>query len=245
MVVENAPLVAIGVFVAYTTLVAVLWKVNKVDYDAIASSRESIVRGIVVPIGLGGLLLVVATTVLGWWRPVLVQDPRVGPTWVLVVPVLFGLVGLLGALRVDVRSEKARLLPWLAIGVLLVGFAEETVTRGILIVGGREGGWSELVVVLVSCLLFGLLHGINAFFGQSLPTTVVQVVTATCAGAALYSVRMSTGSLVVCMLLHALWDFGTLGQAATGREQKPAIGLLGLATYVVGLVAAVFVVAAS
>jgi uncharacterized protein len=239
----GAAVVAIGVFVAYTALVALLWRVNKVDYDALASSRDSVVRGIVVPIGLGGVLLAVATTALGWWHPALFQDGRTGPSWVLVVPVLFGLVGLLGTLNIDVRSPQARILPVLALGVLLVGFAEELSTRGLVVVGGREAGWSEFTVVLVSCALFGLLHGINVFFGQSPRTTVMQIVSAAVVGAALYSTRMSTGTLVVCMLLHALWDFGTLGQTATGRTQRPAVGLLALLTYVVGLVAAGVVVA--
>jgi membrane protease YdiL (CAAX protease family) len=244
MYVDHAPLVAIGVFVVYTALVAVLWKVNKVDYSAIAESRDAVVRGIVVPIGVGAVFLAVVTTMLGWWHPVLFQDGRTGPTWVVVVPVLLGLVGLLGSANIDWRSPKAALLPWLALGVLLVGFSEETLTRGILIVGGRDGGWSELVVVIVSCVLFGLLHGINAFFGQSMQLTITQIVMATVVGAAFYATRMSTGTLIVCMLLHALWDFGTLGQAATGREQRPAVGLLSLTTYGIGLVATGFVIAA-
>jgi membrane protease YdiL (CAAX protease family) len=245
MSVDHPALVAIGVFVAYTALVSVIWKINKVDYDALADSRATVVRGIVVPIGVGGVFLAIATTVLGWWHPVLFQDGRTGPAWVLVVPVLLGLVGLLGTANIDWRSSKASLLPWLALGVLLVGFAEETVTRGILLVGGRDAGWSELVVVVVSCVLFGLLHGINAFFGQSLQLTVTQIVMATVVGAAFYATRMSTGTLIVCMLLHALWDFGTLGQTATGRTQRAAVGFLGLATYAVGLVGAAFVIAAA
>jgi membrane protease YdiL (CAAX protease family) len=203
-----------------------------------------VVRGIVVPIGLGGVLLAVATTVLGWWHPVLFQEGRTGPAWILVVPVLFGLVGLLGTANIDWRSPKVTMLPWLALGVLLVGFAEEVASRGILIVGGRDGGWPELVVVVVSCVLFGLLHGINALFGQSLRLTVTQVLMATVVGAALYSTRMSTGTLIACMLLHALWDFGTLGQSATGRAQRPVIGILALVTYAAGLVAAGVVIAA-
>ena len=243
MTVSNPPLVAIGVFVAYTALVALLWKLNKVDYDALAESRSTVVRGIVVPIGLGALLLAVATTVLGWWSPVLSQGGRTGPAWVLVVAVMMGLVGLLGSSNIDYRSPKATVLPWLALGVLIVGFAEELLCRGLLIVGGREGGWSELVVVVVSCLLFGLLHGINAFFGQSLQTTATQIVMATVMGAAFYAVRMSTGMLVVCMLLHALWDFATLGQTATDRQQKPVPGLIALATFAVGLVGAGVIIA--
>jgi len=244
-VTDHPALVAIGVFVVYTALVAVLWKVNGVRYDTIAESRDSVVRGIVVPIGVGGLLLAVATTWLGWWHPVLFQEGRTGPAWALVVPVMLGVVGLVGALNIDYRSEARGVLPWLAAGVLLVGFSEEVLTRGLLIVGGRQAGWSELVVVIVSCVLFGLLHGINAFFGQSLQQTVTQIVSAGVVGAAFYATRMSTGTLLVCMVLHALWDFGTLGQTTTGRPQKPLAGVLVLATFALGLVATGFIVAAS
>jgi membrane protease YdiL (CAAX protease family) len=228
-VTDHPALVAIGIFVAYTVLVAVLWRVNGVRYDAIAESRGSVVRGIVVPIGLGGVLLAVATTWLGWWHPVLVQEHRAA-AWTLVVPVLVGLVGLLGALNIDYRSEARGVLPWLAVGVLIVGFSEEMLARGILIVGGRDSGWSELVVVLVSC---------------ALQATVQQIVFATVMGASFYAIRMSTGTLIVCMLTHALWDFATLGQTTTGRGQKPAVGFLALATFAVGLVAAGVIVATS
>jgi membrane protease YdiL (CAAX protease family) len=68
---------------------------------------------------------------------------------------------------------------------------------------------------------------------------------ATVMGAAFYAVRMSTGTLAVCMLLHALWDFATLGQTATDRTQKRAAGLVALATFVVGLVGAAVVIAAA
>ena len=44
------------------------------------------------------------------------------------------------------------------------------------------------------------------------------------------------------MILHALWDFGTLGILATQRQQKPAAGLVALVTFGVGFVAVWFVV---
>jgi len=74
---------------------------------------------------------------------------------------------------------------------------------------------------------------------------VTQIVMATVVGAAFYATRMSTGTLLVCMVLHALWDFGTLGQTTTGRPQKPLAGVLVLATFALGLVATGFIVAAS
>ena len=234
--------IAIAVFVAYLAVVVVLWRVNHVRYDALVESRDTVVRGIVIPIGLGAVLLAVATTWLGWWEPALFEDPRSGPAWALAVPGLFAVAALLGVSAIDFRSPRAKLLPVLAVGVVLVGFAEELATRGVLIVGGRDGGWSEAAVFFVSTGFFALLHGVNAFFGQSWRVTATQVAVAFLAGTALYVTRMTTGTLLVCMLLHAVWDFGTLGTAATEGETRPVTVLALIATFLLGLVAAWFVV---
>lgn len=246
MNVDQPVLVAVAVFVAYLVVVAVVWRVTGTRYDALVDSREHILRGIVLPIGLGSLLLAVATTWLGWWHLALFEDVRQGPAWVLVVPVLFGLVALLNIASIDYRSPQARLLPLLLVGTLLVGFAEELATRGLLVVGLREGGASEMIVWLVTSLLFAALHGLNAFFGQSKQATVVQVLMAFLAGTALYVTLMVTGTLLVGMVLHAVWDFGALGVLATeGKEakQKPITAALAIATMAAGLVSVWFVVA--
>ena len=77
----------------------------------------------------------------------------------------------------------------------------------------------------------------------SLGRTVVQIGMAFLAGSALYVTRMTTGTLLVCMLLHALWDFGTLGSLATKATLRPGALVLVPVTFVLGLVAAWYVVA--
>lgn len=244
MTVDQPIAIAVGIFVAYMVLVGVLWRVTGTRYDHLVDSRSTIVRGIILPIGAGAVLLAVATTWLGWWDAALVMPARTGPAWVLVVPVLLGLVGLINVATIDFRSARARLIPLILVGTLVVGFAEELVTRGVLVVGLREGGASEVAVWLVTSVLFALLHAMNALFGQSVATTIRQVVMTFFAGTAFYLTLMSTGYLVVGMALHALWDLGTLGIIATEREQKPIAGLLGLLSFAVSLVAVWFVVLA-
>jgi lipid-binding SYLF domain-containing protein len=61
-------------------------------------------------------------------------------------------------------------------------------------------------------------------------------------GLAFYVTRMSTGLLVVCMVVHALWDFAQLGTTATGGTAKPVAGLLGYAAFLAALVGVFFVV---
>lgn len=91
---------------------------------------------------------------------------------------LFSGAALIGLTSINFRSPRARLLPLLGAGTLIVGFAEELLCRGLLIVGPRDGGWTEVAVFLVSTALFALLHGVNMFFGQSARTTVVQIAVA-------------------------------------------------------------------
>ncbi|MFZ4719134.1 MAG: CPBP family intramembrane glutamic endopeptidase [Ilumatobacteraceae bacterium] len=241
MSVDHPALVVIGIFLAYTVVVAALWKVNRVDYRTIADDRTAIVKGIVVPIGVGAVFLAIAVSVLGAWHDSMVETSDLAPAWVIVVPIVFGLVALLNISTIDFRFA-GNALPLLLLGTLLVGFAEEMVTRGVMIVGLREQGWSELRVYLVCTALFALLHGINAFFGQSTKDTVQQIVMAFIAGTALYLSRMSTGSLAVGMTLHALWDFGTLGVVHTKRQQQPLAGIVALLVYAGSMVAVWFVV---
>jgi hypothetical protein len=66
------------------------WAIG-IDYDKIGTTTDTIVKGIVVPVAIGSLVLVVVTTLLGWWRPVLRElptDPPRPPRWLLVVPIL-------------------------------------------------------------------------------------------------------------------------------------------------------------
>lgn len=236
---------AIGIFAGYVVVIVTLWKVLGVRYDALADSRRTVIRGIIVPIGIGAVLLAVATTLLGWWSPVLTQTPRTPQTWTLVVPVLLAVTAFITCTGIDFTSPNKKVLPAIAIGVVLVGFAEEVLTRGLLIVGPTKAGWSPLAAFLVSALLFSLLHSINALFGQSVQVTIVQMVMSLLAAAAFYVTRMSTGLLVVCIALHALWDFATLGVTATNGAQPKVAQLSLLVTLLAGVVAAGFVIAST
>jgi membrane protease YdiL (CAAX protease family) len=234
-------LIALAAFVAYVAVVGIVWRATGTHYDHLVDTRSTVLRGIVLPIGLGGLLLAAVTTWQGWWSAVL-SPAATGPAWVWVVPALWLLVALLNISSIDWRATGARLLPLIVIGVVLVGFAEELAARGILVVGLRDSGATELVVWLVSSGLFALLHGLNAFFGQSARTTLIQMVMSFFAGTALFVTVMVSGSLLLAMALHALWDLGTLGIAATGGTQKRLAGLVGLVMFATAAVAVGFVV---
>lgn len=238
----SSVVIAVLAVAAYLLVVALIWRRNGVRYDALAESRDSVIRGIVVPMGVGSVLLAVVTSVLGWWGPALTQSPRSGPTWALVVPVVLTVAAALGLTTIDWRSPKARtVLPALAVGCLLVGFAEELGTRGLVLVGARESGFGELAAALLTMVVFSLVHAMNGLFGQSWKRTAVQLGLTFVGGAAFYVTRMTTGSLVVAMFLHALWDFGLLGTAATDREVRAPQAAAVAAVYLTGIGALWFV----
>lgn len=228
--------IAVAVVAVYAGIMAALWAVTGTDYETVASTADSALRGIVLPVGVGVAVVALTTTLLRWWGPALRDEPT-GPRWLLVLPVVVALTSLGTLLGHGFEGVGAQLVLTLALGTLLVGVGEELTTRGVAVVGLR-GSLGEVGVWVVSSLLFGLLHAINVVFGQSPAATVQQIVFAFLLGSVFYVIRRVTGTLVVCMLLHAFWDLSTfVAEASTG--EPTAFGLLALLQYVAIAIGAV------
>jgi hypothetical protein len=210
------PAIAWAIGIGYAVLFLVLEKIMGVGYDTIGTTTDSIVKGIVVPLVVGSIVLIIVTTWLGWWRPVLRElptDPPRPPRWLLAVPILVFIAVLLGIDYGNLGNMGAAMILWLALGTALVGFSEEIAYRGLAVVGFR-GGYSEVKVWLFTSILFGLLHGVNVVLGQGAVLTVRQVIFAFVIGSVFYAIRRISGTIVVAMVVHALWDFGTFTHVA-------------------------------
>lgn len=225
MRVAPRPLITLGVALGYMAIVVVIWSFLGLDYDEVGDSTTTVLEGIVIPVAAGAVFLAAVTTYLGWWGPAIREDLR-APKWLWAVPVLMFLPGLGFVLGGSGSADRpVGFLLALGIGCLLVGFSEELMTRGTGLVGLR-GGFGEALSWFFSCLLFGLIHALNAFFGQSIGSTVQQILIAFLAGSVLYITRRVAGTLIVCMLLHAWIDFTTFAfsDAAIDAE-SPFVGL--------------------
>jgi membrane protease YdiL (CAAX protease family) len=225
MRVKPSALTAIVAVLGYLVVVFAVWMVTGLDYDEIGDTVENVRDGIVLSVGAGVVYLVVTTTVLGWWKPAIREPRRVGSGWMWIVPVLL-LLGALINLATTKWGEIDRVGPYvglLALGTLFVGFSEELLTRGLAIVGGR-GSMHERWVWVFSSAIFGLIHVPNALFGQSGAETVNQVFFAFAVGMTYYVTRRISGTLIVTMGLHALWDFSIFIQAHSveGLKDEPA-----------------------
>jgi membrane protease YdiL (CAAX protease family) len=225
MRVQPRPLITVGLAIGYMAIVAITWVVVGLDYDTVGDSTSNIVKGIVLPVALACVFMAVATSYLGWWGPAIKEDLR-APGWLWAVPVLMFLPGLGSLLGGSGPADRsASYLFWLGVGTLLVGFGEEMLTRGTGLVGLR-GGFGEPMAWFFSCLLFGLVHALNLFFGQSLGSTVQQIGIAFVAGSVLYITRRVAGTLVICMLLHAWIDFTTFAFSdAAADAESPFVTL--------------------
>ncbi|WP_186317627.1 CPBP family intramembrane glutamic endopeptidase [Curtobacterium sp. 9128] len=212
------------------------------DYPTLGTTVDSVVRSLLVPEGIAALALAVLVTALGWWRIATVDTERGRPRWTWIAPALILVVCLVRLPLVDWGALPWHYFPLLAIGVLFVGVFEELLTRGVLLVGLRRR-LPEFGVWIGSCVLFGLLHLLNVLAGAGVGPTLIQVVFAASFGSTLYLARRLTGNLLAPVLLHALWDFGSIAVSATSRQGFDdvvvvgTIGLFAFAVLALGVVA--------
>lgn len=205
MKIPAKPLWGVLVVVAYMAVFCTVWAITGVDYTRVGESVTTIASWYVAPLAAGAVVLVIAASILGWWRPALFEVERANPSWLWVSVLVMVGIAVVFVLNRDFSALTPLRFALVAIGSLLVGFNEELATRGLLIVGLR-GRFTEPMVWLWSSVIFGLIHLPNWFFGAG-PATLIQVVLAFMSGSMLYVIRRVSGSLFVPMLVHGFWDF--------------------------------------
>jgi len=116
----------------------------------------------------------------------------------------------------------------------MVGFAEETLFRGIILRSLRINLRPEAWVMLISSVWFGFFHLTNIANGSPVGGVLLQCTQASAAGVVLYLFRRVRGLLLTGMIAHGLWDMSVFLPARTGT-----IALLNLGVQVVVGIAAV------
>jgi len=225
--VKPRPIVGIVLFLAYAAIFSGLFLASGVDYDAVGDTTSNVMKAIVLPVGVGALVLLLVTYFYGWWHPVFRDEDR-APRWTLLIPAFMAAAIVAGLATADWGGRESSFIVWLLVGTLFVGIAEEVLTRGLLLTAFR-GGMGEVGVWFWTSLLFGLLHSLNILFGQSVGATIRQIVFAFVLGSVLYACRRATGVLVVPIVLHGLWDFTTF--LSSGQGATVSAGAQGIIVY--------------
>jgi membrane protease YdiL (CAAX protease family) len=177
---------------------------------------DSLFAGIVIPVAVSLLLVVVVISVLRWW-PRILHDPYPVSRWVLVVPIVLALTGFAIVDYGNLGRIETNLVILGIAGSLMVGCAEELMFRGITVTSMRDAGFTETRVALWSSLVFGAVHITNIITEG--PTALVQVAIVSVSGFFFYLTMRVTRTIIVGMLLHALWDF-SLFSASIGPDAE-------------------------
>lgn len=206
-----------------------------IDYRRIGAP-DNLLPGLIVPLSVAAIVLTGFLAWSGWSKAVFFDaHPVRRPVFLAILLLMMGACTWLYASAAPLTAIDPHYLAMLALAMVLVGFCEEVLTRGVLLVGLRGSCRSEVQVWFWSSLIFGSLHAMNGLLGIG-ALALLQVVLAFCAGTCLYLLRRLTGSLFVPVVVHAAWDFSTFVPAA-GQVASPVAGMaLLMVTYLVGLV---------
>lgn len=236
--------IGVIIYLIYNGIIFSIWAAVGADYNNMVGS-EVIFKSLVLPLALGAIFLIAMLSWLGWWRPVITEDRRGGPSWVLwiVLAIMLGFI-VINVSATSWSAIAAGHLLLLVAGAILVGFNEEALTRGILVVGWRGSTSNEVWVWFWASLLFGLLHLPNAFFGPGLAVSGVQVIFAFLAGSGFYILRRLSGTLIIPMVLHGAWDFSTFSHQASGADLAPLTPLFQFGTYLISIILVIVVLRA-
>lgn len=214
--------------------------------EELLDSSGTVFFGLLLPILVMGLLLVVFLRTVRWRREVFGPQPVAGRPWMWVAVVLVLVPVALHLAATDWGAyDVTVVLTVLALG-LCVGFAEEVLTRGVAVTMLRRAGYGEKAVMVLSSLLFGLLHTTNLVSGQNLLLVGTTVVYAFGFGTMMYLSMRVAGSIVPAILLHAATDPTTFlatdgvdaHGASSGSEALNAIaGTFNVVFVLVGILA--------
>ena len=179
---------------------------DQIDEDNFISSATSTFYALVLPTMVGFLALLVFTWRIGWLPAVFGPQPIRGRGWMWLAPVLIlaTVVGHLGA--TDWSRWTAGQIAMLGLLGLFIGLVEEVATRGLAVKVLRDAGHSERVVMVVSSLLFGLMHMTNVLAGVPLRTVLVTVVYAVFFGICMYLTMRVAGTIWAAIVLHGTTD---------------------------------------
>ncbi|RLP79801.1 CPBP family intramembrane metalloprotease [Mycetocola lacteus] len=194
------------VYLAYMAVFYAVFTLVGVDYMHVSDSVENVLTMFLPPTIAGFVLTVILVSVYGWWKPAIRELKRL-PKWTLFLPIMATVIAAANMVTGDFSTVSPTMFLLVGIGCLMVGFSEETVNRGQLVVAFRTR-FGETGVWLLTSLMFAVFHLPNIFYGVG-GATYFQVFVAFGMGSLFYLTRRATGSLVFSMLLHAFWDFSS------------------------------------
>ncbi len=194
-----------------------------------ASLEQLMSRG-VVPQILAACVFIVAASFLFPRGEVGLVAPVSPRSLLLTLPVAIYLAFFFG-LAFHLGLPPPGIVGIVALNAVLVGISEELACRGVLFQGFRARFRIWPAIWLTSAI-FAALHVLNGFVTGQFGIAAVQALAAFCTGMLFMAIRVRTGSLYPCMVLHALWNTGALlavlaaVRQSGGQQPTPEMGLI-------------------
>jgi len=193
--------------IVWTGLVLIAPGGDRVDYDLLGDAATPWVRQFILPLTAVLALQSVYISRRKLWGEIMRDRDSSRRKWLWLPPVLLLAAGI-GVVSNDGLGD-ASIEYWIGmtLTMLLVGVTEEITFRGIVVEGARRTWNREGFALVASSVLFGLFHLPNWLLGQSLPTTIRQVVVTALLGMVFFALRRASGTLLTCIVLHAVYDW--------------------------------------
>ena len=102
-------------------------------------------------------------------------------------------------------QENQNLFTFIIATNIFVGVSEELMYRGIVLVGLMKE-YGDLKAVIISAVLFSLLHSVNTLGGFDTISVLLQLLTTFVYGIFAACMYLQIKSVLPLMLTHALWD---------------------------------------
>lgn len=186
------------------------------------AARLPVNSSILIQQALLVLFSALAVTIFGGWRKAGFDKPvRLGAL-LLAFPPLLAPIIMIFITGVIVRDPLQILM--LLVFTAMVGFAEETLCRGVMIGAFLPRGPMQAAVI--SSLIFGSMHLINLFYGGDLATALLTVIYAALIGFGFAAPYLRSGGAIwPLVIVHGLYDFlGKMGHG-WGAQAQPTTSI--------------------
>jgi membrane protease YdiL (CAAX protease family) len=158
-----------------------------------------------VPVLLAGAFMALVVQIKGWWGQMGRIAPRTASSLMLLwLPLVF--IANFAFAAAGAPLPPAGVIGMVAVNTLMVGISEELAFRGMLWSQVRERlpFWPGFLLVSAP---FGAVHVLNGLITGNWSGGAIQAFNAAVTGALFLALRIRTGSLLVVIVLHVLWDF--------------------------------------
>jgi len=206
-------------------IVLVIWLaiyriVGHMKLDGVASMTDVLSAGIYLPVVVA-ILFLFATVSIFKWDDVGLNAPFEARSLIaLWLPLVFVILIVTAVFIIGTPPRTA--MVFILVNTFLIGLSEELMFRGVLFQGLR----SKLSIwpsIILTSLLFGSIHLLNALWLGNIKIALLQALAAACMGMLLMAIRIRTKSLDPAILFHAAWDFGLVSFMAAAVKHAAAI----------------------